>query len=146
MEFGEHSIELGCMGKHSTVWADPQLLEIALFQLLDNAIKYSTPGSPIVIDLHEEEAEILISVRNRGSFIPPEERSRIFERFYRSPGSDRKVSGTGIGLAVVRRIMEAHQGRTWVNSDENEGTEFFVALPRIAREVGLETSKQSPHR
>ena len=107
---------------------------MALFQLFDNAVKYSTPGSPVAVDIQEEPAEVLISVRNVGSFIPPEERSRIFQRFYRCPGSGHRVSGTGIGLAVVKRITEAHMGRTWVNSDEHDGTVFFLALPRMAKE------------
>jgi two-component system sensor histidine kinase KdpD len=133
-ELGEHSIAMESTIRRSTVWADPQLLRMALFQLFDNAVKYSPPGSPIAVGIQEEEAEVLISVRNEGSFIPPEERTRIFQRFYRSPGSGHKVSGTGIGLAVVKRITEAHLGRTWVNSDEHDGTVFFLALPRMAKE------------
>jgi two-component system sensor histidine kinase KdpD len=116
------------------VWGDPQLLKMALFQLLDNAAKYGTPGSLIVVDVQEEDAEILISVRNEGSFIPPEENDKIFQRFYRCPGSDRRASGTGIGLAVVKRITEAHRGRTWVNSSQHAGTTFFLTLPRMAKE------------
>jgi two-component system sensor histidine kinase KdpD len=134
MDLGEHSIELQSTVARSTVLADPQLLRMALFQFFDNAVKYSSPGSPIAVDIQEEDAEVLISVRNVGSFIPPEERTRIFQRFYRCPGSDHRVSGTGIGLAVVKRITEAHLGRTWVNSDENDGTVFFLAFPRMAKE------------
>jgi two-component system sensor histidine kinase KdpD len=95
-------------------------------------IRYS--GSPIAVDVQEEDAEILISVRNEGSFIPPEENDKIFQRFYRCPGSDRRASGTGIGLAVVKRITEAHRGRTWVNGSQHTGTTFFLALPRMAKE------------
>jgi len=120
--------------KRGTVWADKQLLEMALFQLLDNAAKYGSPDSSITIDVKEEQAETLISIRNEGSFIPPDEREKIFKRFYRSPGSDRRASGTGIGLSVVKRITEAHQGRAWVNSDQHTGTTFFLTLPRTAKE------------
>jgi two-component system sensor histidine kinase KdpD len=107
---------------------------MALFQLLDNAAKYGSPGSSITVDVQEEQAETLISINNEGSFIPPDEREKIFNRFYRSPGSDRRASGTGIGLSVVKRITEAHQGRAWVNSDLHAGTTFFLALPRTAKE------------
>ena len=76
---GEHSIVARpTIEPHRTVWADPQLLKMALFQLFDNAIKYSPPGSPIAVDIREEQAEILISVRNEGSFIPPEDEPGYF--------------------------------------------------------------------
>jgi two-component system sensor histidine kinase KdpD len=133
-ELDGHSVALDPAMRHSTVWGDPQLLKMALFQLLDNAAKYGTPGSPIAVDVQEEDAEILISVRNEGSFIPPEESDKIFQRFYRCPGSDRRASGTGIGLAVVKRITEAHRGRTWVKSNQHAGTTFFLTLPRMAKE------------
>jgi two-component system sensor histidine kinase KdpD len=118
----------------SAVWADRQLLQMAILQLFDNAAKYGSPESPVTIGVHEEEAEALISVRNEGSLIAPEEKEKIFQRFYRSPGSDHRASGTGIGLSVVKRISEAHHGRVWVNSDRQGGTTFFLALPRMAKE------------
>jgi two-component system sensor histidine kinase KdpD len=133
-ELGEHPIDVRAGGRHSLVWADKQLLQMALFQLLDNAAKYSRPGSSIVVDVQEEPAEMFITVRNEGSFIPAEERDKVFQRFYRSPGSEHRAAGTGIGLSVVRRITEAHQGRTWVTSDPDNGTTFFLTLPRTAKE------------
>jgi two-component system, OmpR family, sensor histidine kinase KdpD len=60
---------------------------------------------------------------------------RIFDRFYRSPGSQYRAAGTGIGLAVTKRIIEAHRGRVWVESPTDDTTVFFLALPRIVREV-----------
>src|SRR5271154_5355194 len=134
-DLGAHPVHLQPMMHRGMVWADRQLLEMALFQLLDNAAKYGSPNSSITIDVQEEQAETLISIRNEGSFIPPDEREKIFKRFYRSPGSDRKASGTGIGLSVVKRISEAHQGRAWVNSGEHTGTTFFLTLPRTSKEM-----------
>jgi two-component system sensor histidine kinase KdpD len=134
-DLGAHPIHLLARTKPSTVWADRQLLEMALFQLLDNAAKYGSSESSITIDVQEEPAETLISIKNEGSFIPPHESLNIFKRFYRSPGSDRKAAGTGIGLSVVKRIAEAHQGRAWVNSGEHTGTTFFLSLPRTAKEI-----------
>jgi two-component system sensor histidine kinase KdpD len=133
-ELGSHPIDVRVAARHNLVWADKQLLQMALFQLLDNAAKYSRPGSSIVVDVQEEPAEIFISVRNEGSFIPAEERDKVFQRFYRSPGSEHRAAGTGIGLSVVRRITEAHQGRTWVTSDTESGTTFVLTLPRTAEE------------
>jgi two-component system sensor histidine kinase KdpD len=133
-ELGTHTVQLQSKMQQGTVWADRQLLEMALFQLLDNAAKYGGPDSSITIEILEEQAETVISIKNEGSFIPLDEREKIFKRFYRSPGSDRRASGTGIGLSVVKRITEAHQGRAWVNSGEHTGTTFFLTLPRTAKE------------
>ncbi len=133
-ELSQHIIDVRSAERHGLVWADKQLLQMAFFQLLDNAAKYSSPGSAIVVDVREEPAEMLVSVRNEGSFIPPEERDKVFQRYYRSPGSEHRSAGTGIGLSVVRRITEAHQGRTWVNSDPENGTTFVLTLPRTAKE------------
>lgn len=134
-DLGTHPVHLQAKMQHRMIWADRHLLEMALFQLLDNAAKYGSPDSSIMIDVQEEQAETLISITNEGSFIPADEKEKIFKRFYRSPGSDRKASGTGIGLSVVKRITEAHQGRAWVNSGEHTGTTFFISLPRTSKEM-----------
>jgi two-component system, OmpR family, sensor histidine kinase KdpD len=133
-ELGVHPVTIQPDPQRSTVYADRQLLKMALSQLFDNAAKYGSQESPITIEVQEEQAEVVISVRNEGSFIPLEERENIFRRFYRSPGSNLKAPGTGIGLSVVRQVTEAHKGRAWVNSDQHAGTTFFVTLPRAAKE------------
>jgi two-component system sensor histidine kinase KdpD len=133
-ELSRHQVDVQTVRPGSAVWADRQLLQMAILQLFDNAAKYGSPDSPITIGVQEEEAEALISVRNEGSLIAPEEKEKIFQRFYRSPGSDHRASGTGIGLSVVKRITEAHRGRVWVTSDQQSGTTFFLALPRMAKE------------
>ena len=133
-ELSGHAIDIRLTGRQSMIWADRKLLQMAFMQLLDNAIKYGTPGSSIAIGIEEEQAELLITVKNEGSFIPPGEREKVFQRFYRCSESLRTISGTGIGLFVVRRITEAHQGRAWVNSDPVNGTAFVIALPRLAME------------
>jgi two-component system sensor histidine kinase KdpD len=116
------------------VWADNRLLEMALLQLLDNASKYASPRSPITLRVTSTNTEVVFNVHNEGSFIAPEERLRIFQRFYRSPGSQHKAPGTGIGLSVAKRIAEAHTGRVWVESTSETSTTFFFALPRIRKE------------
>lgn len=120
-------------GERAMAFADKSLLKMALVQLLDNAANYGEAGASIVIDVREQESESMISVHNEGSFIPPEERERIFKRFYRSPGSAHKASGTGIGLSVVKHVVEAHQGRVSVTSEPDEGTTFIVAIPARKR-------------
>ncbi len=110
--------------------ADRELAGMALAQFLDNANKYSDPASPISVSISPAPAEILISVRNFGPYIPPEDRERIFERFYRDPLSSHKVAGTGIGLSISRKIADAHRGRVWVTSDQENGNTFTLALPK----------------
>ena len=115
------------------VHADRGLLAMILTQYVDNAQKYSQPGTQIEIAAQESRTEVVISVHNLGSVIRVEDRERIFERFYRSPDFMNAVPGTGIGLSVVRKAAEAHHGHVWVVSGENEGTTFFLSLPNRAR-------------
>ncbi|WP_158941497.1 ATP-binding protein [Granulicella sp. S190] len=133
-ELDGHSIDFQLSSGSNAAYADRKLLQMALFQILDNAAKYSRPKSQVVIAVREEEAELVIRVRNEGSFIPVDEREKVFQRFYRCSESVKSISGTGIGLSVVRRIAEAHRGRTWVESDHVNGTTFAIALPRMAKE------------
>jgi len=131
----DHPLRMIDETSDSYVWADNRLLEMALLQLLDNASKYASPGSPITLRVTSTDTEVVFNVQNEGSFIAPEERLRIFQRFYRSPGSQHKAPGTGIGLSVAKRIAEAHTGRVWVESDSEASTTFFFALPRIRKDL-----------
>jgi two-component system sensor histidine kinase KdpD len=111
-----------------SVQADRELLGLALRQLLDNAVKYAPPGS--VIELRAAAADTIdLSVRNSGSAIPEHEQERVFERFYRGARA-RRLPGTGMGLAIVRQIAEAHRGTVRVRSSPGAGTEFTISLPR----------------
>ena len=132
---GDHALQIIDATSGSNVWADASLLQMAVWQMLDNASKYARPASPIILRVDSTDAEVVFSVQNEGSFIAPEERLRIFQRFYRSPGSQHKASGTGIGLSVTKQIAEAHQGRVWVESDPAEGTTCFLVLPKLCKET-----------
>src|SRR5579871_2594842 len=111
------------------VWADGRLLKLALLELVDNASKYADAEAPITLRASLIGPDITFSVQNEGSYIAPEERLRIFRRFYRSPGSQYRAAGTGIGLSFVKRIAEAHSGHVWVESEREIGTTFFFSLP-----------------
>ena len=120
IQLDDESIELHC---------DRQLMAALLTQYIDNACKYSIYGTTITIGVRQERAETAFSVHSYGSEIPPADRERIFDRYYRSSSSSRGAAGTGIGLAVARRAAQMHGGHVWVTSDEIEGTTFFAAIP-----------------
>jgi two-component system sensor histidine kinase KdpD len=115
------------------VYGDRKILAAALEQFIDNAAKYSAPGSPICVTAEDNLGEIVIGVHNEGPPIAVGDRERIFERFYRTEESRHRASGTGLGLSIAKRAAEAHGGRTWVVSEEGTGTTFFLALPRGLR-------------
>jgi two-component system sensor histidine kinase KdpD len=126
-------IEIGEAVAAFEVQGDREILTDALGQLIDNALRYSTPASPIRIGAGEDLGEIVLSVHNEGPAIQPADRERIFERFYRAQESRHRAPGTGLGLSIVKKAAEAHGGRAWVVSGEGVGTTFFLALPRGAR-------------
>jgi two-component system sensor histidine kinase KdpD len=133
VEGGRNRIQVAVDDPALIVRVDRGLLEMILAQYIDNARKYSSPGTPIEIAARKSHTEVLISVHNIGSTIRIEDRDRIFERFYRSPDTKDAVSGTGIGLSVVKKAAGAHHGHVWVISDETEGTTFFLSLPDESR-------------
>jgi len=115
--------------------ADPELLRLALNQLLDNACKYSLPGSEITIEMESQGDMIYVRVANSGSSIPAGEQQRIFERFYRGEEARRFTSGSGLGLYVARKIALAHGGQLDLDIERlNEGVTFYLALPRARNE------------
>lgn len=108
----------------------PPLLEQAIVNLLENAIKFSEPQSKVNVKAYGEAAEVVIEVEDHGKGIAPEHLVRIFERFYRVEKSrSRKEGGTGLGLAIVKHIVQAHAGRASVQSETGKGSIFRIHLP-----------------
>ncbi|MGB6973306.1 MAG: ATP-binding protein [Terracidiphilus sp.] len=112
-----------------TLCCDRQLLIMLLTQYVDNACKYSVFGTTVTIRAQQAKAEVIFSVNSFGSVIPIADRERIFDRYYRATTSSNRASGTGIGLAVAKRVALIHGGYVWVTSDETEGTTFYAAIP-----------------
>jgi two-component system, OmpR family, phosphate regulon sensor histidine kinase PhoR len=107
------------------------LLEQAVVNLLDNAIKYSDPGREVHLTAIESDGQLTIQVADRGSGIASQHLERIFERFYRvDRARSRKLGGTGLGLAIVKHIVQAHHGRVEVESTLGVGSTFTMVLPR----------------
>ena len=116
----------------NTVSAQTQGMEDALkllvTNLTDNAIRYTQPGGRIAISLKIEGNQAVIRVSDNGPGIRPEERERVFDRFYRALGT--KTQGHGLGLAIVKRIVEIHQGRISVEDGlDGKGTTMKITLP-----------------
>jgi len=112
-----------------TAKVNPLLLEQALVNLLDNAIKYSEPGRPVRVTAAAANGEVAISVADCGPGIAEEHQSRIFERFYRvDRARSRKLGGTGLGLAIVKHIVQAHRGSVTVDSTLGVGSTFTIHL------------------
>jgi two-component system phosphate regulon sensor histidine kinase PhoR len=109
---------------------DPFLMEQALVNLLDNAIKYSEPERSITITGTAEDDSVTVSVSDQGYGIRKEHLNRIFERFYRADKArSRDLGGTGLGLAIVKHIVQAHGGRIMVESSPGKGSIFSMVLP-----------------
>ena len=116
---------------HLTIATDRPKLVQALDNLLDNAAKFSPPGTPI--DVHAEIAgdEILVSVRDHGPGISPEHWSRVFERFYKvDRARPREAGGFGLGLAITKHLVQVLGGRIWTEAARDGGQVFTIALPR----------------
>jgi signal transduction histidine kinase len=117
-------------GEH-LVQADPEALSRALWNLLDNAVKYSSERPEIEVSVGRTDGAVTISVRDHGIGISAADQKRIFQKFVRLPSAaSQGVKGSGIGLAMVQHIVAAHRGRVLVASVEHEGSTFTIALPQ----------------
>jgi two-component system, OmpR family, sensor histidine kinase SenX3 len=125
------------------VACDRRQVTSALFNLLDNAVKYSEEGGKVEFSAQVEGFSVAISVRDHGIGIPHRDLERIFERFYRVDRTrSRATGGTGLGLAIVRHVAQAHQGEVSVESDEGQGSTFTLKLPLAAASRTVRRSRQ----
>ena len=112
---------------------DPERIRQVLINLIGNAVKFSPCGGPVVVTTTQEPGGILLSVRDEGLGIPPEALPTVFDRYRRvQTGSARGITGTGLGLTIVREIVRLHGGEVWAESVEGQGSTFHVRLPQSA--------------
>jgi PAS domain S-box-containing protein len=126
---------------------DSDHLREVLSNLIENAVKY-TPKGEVVVDVNGDENHVVISISDSGIGIPAEDIPHLFQKFYRVDNSDtREIGGTGLGLYLCRRLIEAMNGRIWVESEYKHGSTFFVEVPRISHEEAnrlIEASLSNP--
>jgi two-component system phosphate regulon sensor histidine kinase PhoR len=123
-------VHLRC-GDHLVSKINAPLLEQAVVNLVDNAIKYGPDGSIVHVEARAEKGDVVIHVRDSGDGIDAQHLSRLFERFYRvDEARSRELGGTGLGLAITKHIVGLHRGRVHVESAKGQGSTFSIYLPR----------------
>lgn len=124
-------IQIKLMGEPVVLWGIPQLLGSIVYNLCDNAIKYNRKNGTVCISVKAEGSTVLLSVADTGIGIPPEDRERIFERFYRVDKSrSKEIGGTGLGLSIVKHAARLHDAQISVDSTLDQGTTVTVKFER----------------
>lgn len=125
-----HTIRLTEKPGLPMVFTDRDRMSEVLANLLDNAVKYSPPGSEVTIDVRADQTELSVSVRDCGPGVPEAELERIFDKYYRVDSSDSQIAyGYGLGLYVCRLLAEAQGGRVWAENHRDHGAVFSFSLP-----------------
>jgi two-component system phosphate regulon sensor histidine kinase PhoR len=130
----DHFLYVTLEGEDATIFGVPHILDEMIFNLLDNAVKYSKQGGSITVGIKKTKTEILLSVADTGIGVSPAEQKRIFERFYRVDKSRSKdVGGTGLGLSIVKHGALIHNAKIDLESALNSGARFTLRFPAGGR-------------
>ncbi|HYW18450.1 MAG TPA: ATP-binding protein [Nodularia sp. (in: cyanobacteria)] len=127
---GRHEIIFTCQSECTDAWIDEKLLHYIFINLVSNAVKYSPQNQNIQVDLtcDSREKVVILQIQDQGIGIPEVDQKRLFDSFYRA-SNVQSIQGTGLGLVIVKRCVEAHQGEISFTSQVNVGTTFTVILP-----------------
>jgi signal transduction histidine kinase len=140
----KHTVEVALEERPLAVRGDPDRLAQVVGNLLSNAIKYSPEGGTVRLAAERSGAGVRVIVRDEGLGIPEDQQERIFTKFFRGDAGATGITGTGLGLAVSREIVEAHGGSIGFDSDPSTGSTFWVELPEEPGEVIANNSKETP--
>jgi len=132
-ELDEHPVRILCQGPLPALPFDKRLMKLAIRQLLDNALKYTSAETPVEMGAQVKDGVLSVEVTDYGKGIPADEQLRIFDRFYRSPSVKRQIPGSGLGLSIAHGIVRAHNGELTVSSRPGLTT-FRINLPVLGRE------------
>ena len=136
----KHSIIVAAPANLPPILGDAELLHQVVINLLSNAIKYSPDGSKVILDARLEDTNVTLWVKDEGIGIPAESLDKIFDMFYRVDNASKlKSVGTGLGLALVKEIVSAHNGKAWVESTLGQGSTFSISLPLVRTDNGKAT-------
>ena len=124
-------IQVECPEDLITAYTDETRLQQVLVNLVDNAVKYSDPGTPVKVTAESSDDYAIIEVCDRGPGIPAELHDRVFERFYRVDEARTRSGGTGLGLSIVKTFIEGMHGQVSLKSEENKGSTFTLKLPMM---------------
>ncbi len=113
----------------SSIYVDPDRIGQVFVNLIHNAIKFTEPGGSIKVDVNENQTEVVFCIKDNGIGIEKEFQSRIFERFFKTDRA-RTSDGTGLGLSIVKHIIDAHNGKIWLESELGKGSAFFFSIPK----------------
>jgi len=125
------NLDLSGISEGCSLFWERDRVQQAVFNLLDNAVKYTPPGGGVRLSAREADKSLVISVTDSGLGIPKEHLARIFERFYRvDRDRSREMGGTGLGLSIVKHIVEAHRGTVEAQSELGRGSTFTITFPK----------------
>ncbi|MBK8620136.1 MAG: response regulator [Anaerolineales bacterium] len=122
-------LDVTIAGDITALRANPIRIRQMMDNLVGNAIKYTPAEGSVHVKMSMQDHQIILKIEDTGPGIPPEEQSRVFEKFFRATNAPEQVEGSGLGLAIVKSIVESHQGRVWVESIVGKGSSFIVILP-----------------
>ncbi len=126
---GHHDFDMQLQGGEAELEVDPEKIRQVMDNLLSNAVKYSPDGGLIRISGRLEQGQYRVSIEDRGIGMTPEQLERVFDKFYRADGSNTAIGGIGLGMSIVKHIIEAHGGSIRVDSDFGRGTTVAFSLP-----------------
>ncbi len=129
-------VDLNIPDDLATVWVDREMMGEVILNLFSNAVKYSPEGKKITIEVEDKDDEQLVRVIDQGYGIPEKSLNKIFDKFYRVTENEyiQEVNGSGLGLSLVKEIIELHDGSIWVESKLGEGSTFTFSIPKIEDE------------
>jgi len=126
-------------GDDAAIYADPPLVEQALYNLVENSIKYTAVNGQVTVTVHETENKVIFEIKDTGIGIAPLDLPRLFDKFFHSSQRDGfQQKSSSLGLAIVKAIAERHKGRVWAESQLGKGSTFYLELPACERPTVFE--------